>query len=195
MPDKNIFDVSDEDLIWVEQQVDKHGKKKGELIQILRDVQEHFGFIPRKVQVRLSELLDVTLSEIYSIVTFYAFFSLKPKGKYQISCCKGTACYVRGAEKIIEKISQYLKIQPGDTTDDGLFSLDVIRCLGACGLGPVMMINDDVYARLKPEDITGIISRYEPPFRDYSEVMRQQREEAKTKEKFAVEPSRRLAPI
>lgn len=131
MPDKNIFDVSDEDLIWVEQQVEKHGKKKGELIQILRDVQEHFGFIPRKVQVRLSELLDVTLSEIYSIVTFYAFFSLKPKGKYQISCCKGTACYVRGAEKIIEKLSQYLKIQPGDTTDDGLFSLDVIRCLGA----------------------------------------------------------------
>jgi len=195
MPNKNIFDVSEQDLIWVEQQVDKHGKKKGELIQILRDVQEHFGFIPRKVQIRLSELLDVTLSEIYSIVTFYAFFSLKPKGKYQISCCKGTACYVRGAEKIIEKLSQYLKIEPGDTTDDGLFSLDVIRCLGACGLGPVMMINDDVYARLKPEDITGIVSRYEPPFKDYGEVMRQQQQEEMSRERLAGQPSRKLAPI
>ena len=88
---------------------------------------------------------------------------MKPKGKYQISCCNGTACYVRGAEKVIEKISEILDIGPGDTTEDGLFSIDIIRCLGACGLGPVMTINDDIYARIKTDDIEKILSKYEEP--------------------------------
>ncbi|MDD4569051.1 MAG: NAD(P)H-dependent oxidoreductase subunit E [Tepidanaerobacteraceae bacterium] len=189
-----IFDVSDEELVWVDELVSKHGNKKEEVIQILRHVQEHFNFIPRKVQIRLSQLLDITLSEIYSIVTFYTFFSLKPKGKYQISCCKGTACYVRGADKVIEKLTQYLKIKPGDTTDDGLFSIDIIRCLGACGLGPVMTINDDVYARLKPEDVPRIISRYEPPFKDYDDVMKEQEQFSNEKDKLSAEPKSKLAP-
>lgn len=191
---KSIFDVTLEDLLWVEELLKSYGQRKEELIQILRDVQNHFGFIPRKVQAKISEYLDIPMSEIYSVITFYAFFSLKPKGKYQISVCKGTACYVRGAEKIIEKLTQYLKIQPGDTTDDGLFSIDIVRCLGACGLGPVMMINDDVYARLKPDDIPEIISRYEPPFRNYEEVMREQEEMVRSKKRAAVRPSSRLVP-
>ena len=174
MTEKNVFDISDEELVWVDELVLKHGNRKEEIIQILRHVQEHFNYIPRKVQIRLSQLLDITLSEIYSIVTFYTFFSLKPKGKYQISCCKGTACYVRGADRVIEKLSEYLKIKPGDTTDDGLFSIDILRCLGACGLGPVIMINDDIYARIKPENISEIISRYEPSFKDCDEEIKEQ---------------------
>jgi NADH:ubiquinone oxidoreductase subunit E len=194
MEKKNIFDISDDELVWVDELVSKYGKKKEEVIQILRHVQEHFNFIPPKAQIRLSQLLGITLSEIYSIITFYTFFSLKPKGKYQISCCKGTACYVRGADKVIEKLTQYLKIRPGDTTDDGLFSIDIIRCLGACGLGPVMTINDDVYARLKPEDVPRIISRYEPPFKDYDEVMKEQEELGNEGEKLSLEPKSKLAP-
>lgn len=159
----DLFDVSESDLNWVDVVVSEYCYNRGEVVQILRDVQEHFGFIPRKVQIRLSQLLGITLSEIYSIVTFYSFFSLKPKGKYQISCCNGTACYVRGAEKVIEKLSEILDIGPGDTTEDGLFSIDIIRCLGACGLGPVMTINDDIYARIKTDDIEKILSKYEEP--------------------------------
>lgn len=189
---ENIFDITREDLLWVDEMLKGYGRKKEELIQILRDVQNRFGYIPMKVQIKISEYLDIPLSEVYSIVTFYAFFSLKPKGKYRISVCKGTACYVRGSEKIIEKLTQYLKIQPGDTTDDGLFSIDIVRCLGACGLGPVMMINEDVYARLKPDDIPEILSRYEPPFRNYEEVMKEQNEMAKSKKRAELKPSTKL---
>jgi len=191
---KCVFDISNEELVWVDEIVAKHGKKKEEIIQILRHVQEHFNYIPRKAQVRLSQLLGITLSEIYSIVTFYTFFSLKPKGKYQISCCKGTACYVRGAEKIIEKLTERLKIKPEDTTDDGLFSIDILRCIGACGLGPVMTVNDDVYARLKPEDVSRIISIYEPPFKDYDEVMSEQEQLSAEKSKLPAESQSKLAP-
>lgn len=166
MDKTSIFDITTEEVAWVDNLVLEHSNKREELIQILREIQEHFNFIPQKAQIRLSQLMGITLSEIYSIITFYAFFSLKPKGKYQIRCCKGTACYVRGTERVIEAVIEYLKINPGDTTDDGIFSLDTIRCLGACGLGPVMMINDDVYARLKAEDVPYIISKYEPSFED-----------------------------
>ncbi|KYO68612.1 MULTISPECIES: NADH-quinone oxidoreductase subunit NuoE [Thermovenabulum] len=189
---EKVFDITQEDLLWVEELLKGYGRKKEELLQILRDVQNRFGFIPMKVQIKISEYLDIPLSEVYSIVTFYAFFSLKPKGKYRISVCKGTACYVRGSEKIIEKLTQYLKIQPGDTTDDGLFSIDIVRCLGACGLGPVMMINEDVYARLKPDDIPKIISKYEPPFKNYEEVMKEQEEIVKSRKRAELKPSTKL---
>ncbi|NPV43182.1 NADP-reducing hydrogenase subunit HndA [Koleobacter methoxysyntrophicus] len=153
-------EIGEQEYKKVDEIIDKFSGEKGALIPILREIQDYIGYLPREIQVRVAEKLDIPLSEVYSIVTFYALFSLKPKGKYQINLCKGTACYVRGADRILEKVRDVLGIGPGDTTDDGLFSLDVIRCLGACGLGPVITINDETYARLKPDNIPEIIARY-----------------------------------
>lgn len=135
--------------------------EQGALISVLHEAQEIFGYLPKEVQVRVAQGLNVPLSEVYGVITFYALFSLKPKGKYKISACKGTACYVRGADKVLEKLERELGIKAGDTTDDGKFSLEVVRCLGACGLGPVIMVNDDVHARLKPDRIPAIVRSYE----------------------------------
>ena len=134
--------------------------QKDALITVLHKAQELFGYLPQAVQIRVAEALDVPLSEVYGVVTFYALFSTKPKGKYKISACKGTACYVRGSERVLERIEKELGIKAGDTTADAKFSLEVVRCLGACGLGPVIMVNDDVHARLKPDKIPGVLSRY-----------------------------------
>ncbi|MDI3534263.1 MAG: NADP-reducing hydrogenase subunit HndA [Thermosediminibacterales bacterium] len=162
--------LNPEQLLKVRQIIKKHQGEDGALIPILRDIQEELGYLPRDAQVEVAQKLNIPLSEVYSVITFYALFSLKPKGKYHINVCKGTACYVRGAEGILEKLKDVLGIGPGDTTDDGLFSIDVIRCLGACGLGPVITINDETYARLKPDNIPGIIARYtDVGTKDYEE--------------------------
>lgn len=129
------------------------------LIQVLHGIQETYGYLPRKLLERVTEELGVALSEIFGVVTFYTLFSLKPKGKHQVNVCKGTACYVRGSDHVLGRLEKELKIKPGDTTDDGMFSVEVVRCLGACGLGPVMMVNDEVFARLKPEKIPGVLAK------------------------------------
>lgn len=134
--------------------------KPGALVQVLHWAQENMGYLPREVQVRVAEGLGVALSEVYGVATFYAFFSLKPKGKYQISCCKGTACYVRGAPQVLERFERELGVKAGDTTDDGMFSLEVVRCLGACGLSPVITVNKDTHARMKADLVPGILSKY-----------------------------------
>ena len=138
----------------------KHKNTRGALIPVLHEAQELYGYLPMSVQKKIADGLGVSLAEVYGVVTFYTRFSLNPKGKYKVSVCLGTACYVKGAGQILEKVIEILKIKNGECTKDGVFSLDVCRCIGACGLAPVIMINDDVYGRLTPDDIPAIIQSY-----------------------------------
>ena len=132
----------------------------GALMPVLQKAQSIFGCVPMDVQKIIAEGLGVTLSEVYGVATFYAQFSLEPSGKYIISVCLGTACYVKGSQKVLDRLSEELKIPVGKTTSDGLFTLNATRCLGACGLAPVMTINEEVYGRLTPDDIPGILAKY-----------------------------------
>jgi len=127
---------------------------------VLQAAQEIFGYLPEEVQIMIAEGLDIPLSEIYGVATFYAQFTLNPKGKYQVSLCMGTACYVKGSADVLAAIEKKLGIKTGAITPDGKFSLDACRCIGACGLAPVMMINEDVYGRLTPDQIGGILDKY-----------------------------------
>ncbi|MDD6261893.1 MAG: NAD(P)H-dependent oxidoreductase subunit E [Clostridiales bacterium] len=132
----------------------------GALVQVLQKAQLIYGYLPMEVQITIAEGLDVSLEEVYGVVTFYSFFSTVPKGKYRISVCLGTACYVKGSQALLDELEKQLGIKNGSLTSDGKFSLDACRCVGACGLAPVMMINDDVYGKLVPEDIAGILAKY-----------------------------------
>lgn len=134
--------------------------KKSSLIIILHKAQEIFGYIPEEVQEFIAEKIEVPISKVYGVVSFYNFFSMEPKGKYPISVCTGTACYVRGAEKILEALQKELGLKLGGVTEDGLFSLDSLRCVGACGLAPVMLVGKDVHGKVKPEDVKKIIENY-----------------------------------
>ncbi|MCK5822738.1 MAG: NADH-quinone oxidoreductase subunit NuoE [Bacteroidales bacterium] len=133
---------------------------KGELINILHKSQSAFGYLPAEVQEVIAEELNESIAKIYGVVTFYSFFTMQPKGKHPISICLGTACYVRGAEKILEEFEKQLNLEVGETTPDGKFSLTCLRCIGACGLAPVAMVGDKTYGRLTPEDVKGIIDEY-----------------------------------
>jgi len=130
------------------------------LMLILADVQREYGYIPLEVQEVIAAKTGIPVSEIYGVVTFYNFFSLVPKGKYVIGCCIGTACYVKGGQNVLDKFSELLKIKPGQTTTDGLFSLDAIRCLGACGIAPAISINGKVYPKVTLGEIPNIIKEY-----------------------------------
>ena len=127
---------------------------------ILQKAQEIYGYLPLEIQEMIAENLNISSSIVYGVVTFYTQFSTVPKAKYSISVCLGTACYVKGAGDILDKIKEILKIKEGETTSDGKFSIEACRCIGACGLAPVMKINEDVYGRLTPEMIPEIISKY-----------------------------------
>lgn len=134
--------------------------EKGALMPILQKAQEIYGYLPVEVQKIIATEMDIPMEKIYGVVTFYSQFSLFPKGEYTISVCLGTACYVKGSGDIFEKISDILGIKAGETTADGKFTLLDCRCIGACGLAPVMTVNDDVYGRLTVNDIAGIIAKY-----------------------------------
>lgn len=134
---------------------------KGALIPVLHEAQDLFGYLPIEVQQIVAEGLKVPLAEIYGVATFYSRFSLAPKGRYNIGVCLGTACYVKGAQKILDRIKNELGIDVGQTTSDGKFSIEATRCLGACGLAPVMMINEDVYGKLDASEVPGILAKYE----------------------------------
>ena len=138
----------------------EHREQKGALMPVLQAAQNIFGCVPLDVQEIIADGLGVTLSEVYGVSTFYSFFTLNPKGKYQISVCLGTACYVKGAADVLDAVEKKLGISPGGITKDGLFSLDACRCIGACGLAPVMMINEDVYGRLTPAQVGPILDQY-----------------------------------
>ena len=139
----------------------KHKGQQGATIPVLHEAQDIYGYLPIEVQEMISEGLDVPLAEIYGIVTFYTQFSLNPKGQYEIGVCLGTACYVKGSGDILEKIKSILGIDVGECSPDGRFSLTATRCVGACGLAPVVTINEDVYGRLVPDDIADILKKYE----------------------------------
>ncbi len=134
--------------------------QKGALMPILQGAQEIYGYLPIEVQKMIAEGLKIPLEEVYGVSTFYSQFSLNPKGQYKISVCLGTACYVKGSGDVFNKISQTLGIKSGECTPDGKFSLEACRCIGACGLAPVMTINDEVYGRLIPDDIPAILEKY-----------------------------------
>ena len=135
--------------------------EKGALMPILQKAQEIYGYLPIEVQKIISDETGISLEKIYGVVTFYSQFTLSPKGRYQISVCLGTACYVKGSGDIYNKLMEKLGIVGGECTPDGKFSLDACRCIGACGLAPVMTINDEVYGRLKVDDIDDILAEYE----------------------------------
>ena len=134
--------------------------EKGAIMPCLQEAQEIYGYLPVEVQTMIAKGLGVPLEEVFGVSTFYSQFSLTPKGKYNISVCLGTACYVKGAAAILEQITKNIGIQPEECTPDGLFSLTACRCIGACGLAPVMTINDEVYGRLVPEEVDGILAKY-----------------------------------
>ena len=141
--------------------IEKHKGDKGAVMPILQEAQGIYGYLPIEVQQIVADKLGISLEEVFGVATFYSQFSLTPKGKYNISVCLGTACYVKGSGKILEELSKELGIEAEECTEDGKFSLTACRCIGACGLAPVITINDDVYGRLVPEDVKGILAKYE----------------------------------
>jgi len=136
---------------------DRYKEERTPLMMILSDIQREYGYIPLDVQELVSDKTGIPVAEIYGVVTFYSFFSLKPKGKYVIGCCLGTACYVKGAQQVIDKFSDILGIKPGETTEDGLFTLSALRCLGACGIAPAVSVNGKVYPKVSVSQVQGII--------------------------------------
>ena len=128
------------------------------LMMILSDIQNEYGYIPLEVQELVSQETGISVAEIYGVVTFYSFFSLTPKGKYIVGCCLGTACYVKGAQNVIDKFSEILKIQPGETSEDGLFTLDALRCIGACGIAPAVSISGKVYPKMSVDQVPVVIN-------------------------------------
>ncbi len=136
---------------------DRYATETTPLMMILSDIQKEYGYIPLDVQELVSDKTGIPVAEIYGVVTFYSFFSLKPKGKYVIGCCLGTACYVKGAQQVIDKFSDILGIKPGETTADGLFTLSALRCLGACGIAPAVSVNGKVYPKVSVSQVQGII--------------------------------------
>lgn len=133
---------------------------KSLLMHVMQQAQGIYGYLPFEVQVMIAEGMDIPLEKVYGVSTFYAQFALSPKGEYNISVCLGTACYVKGSQAVLDKICEVLGIEAGECTEDGKFSIEECRCIGACGLAPVMMINDDVYGRLTPDQIEGILQKY-----------------------------------
>ena len=144
----------------VKEFIEFYGRSKTSLMSILHDVQEHFGYIPHRAQELIADELRIPVSDVYGLITFYARFSLVPQGKNKISVCMGTACYVRGSEEVLHAVKQNLNINTGETTKDGMFSIEETRCVGACGLAPIMMVNRDVYGKINPGQVDEIISKY-----------------------------------
>jgi NADH-quinone oxidoreductase subunit E len=146
--------------IEIKNLVDKWKDKEGNLIMILHEIQNHHGYVPRELALELSGMLDVPLARIYEVITFYNFFKLTPPGKHRIAVCMGTACYLKGGQEILKEVKNILSVEEGKTTKDGNFYLDVVRCLGCCGLSPVMMIDDKVYGKVKKQAVIEILSKY-----------------------------------
>lgn len=147
-------------LAKLDEAIAKNKGQRGAVMMTLQAAQEIFGYVPKEVQIHIAEGLGVALSEVYGVATFYAQFALEPRGRFIIGVCLGTACYVKGSKNILDKVSSELDITVGKTTKDGRFTLKDTRCLGACGLAPVIMIGDDVYGRLVPDDIPAILNKY-----------------------------------
>lgn len=155
--EESVIDIVHQELEGI---IEKNKGEEDALLEVLHQAQELIGFIPKAVQKKIARGLGITPGEVASVMSFYAHFSERSKGKYQIAICKGTACYVKGSAEIIEKIKSKYELKAGETTDDGLLSLEVVRCLGACGLGPVMTVNGKAHGLLNPEKAVNIIEKY-----------------------------------
>ncbi len=154
------FNGTEEQAAKLQAVISQHKDQPGAVIPVLHEAQNIYGYLPIEVQTMIAEGLGVPLAEIYGVVTFYAQFSLNPKGKYEVGVCLGTACYVKGADLLLEKVEKVLGIKVGECTADGLFSITATRCIGACGLAPVMTVGEDVYGKLTPEEVEGILKKY-----------------------------------
>jgi len=149
-----------ENMEKLEDVILEHKDQKGALIPILHEAQELFGYIPEEAMKRISEVLNIPVAEIFGVATFYSRFTLTPRGKHTISVCLGTACYVKNSKGVLERLEKELNVKTGGTTADGKFTLEATRCLGCCGLAPVMTIGEDVYGKLVPDDIPDIVKKY-----------------------------------
>ena len=144
----------------IEEIIAKYQDERTPLMMILSEVQREFGYIPLEVQELISDKTGIPVSDIYGVVTFYSFFSLTPKGKYVVGVCLGTACYVKGAQQVLDKFAELLNIKAGETTADGLFTLEALRCIGACGIAPALTINGKVYPKVAVADVAKIVEEY-----------------------------------
>jgi len=140
--------------------LDKYNRDKGFLVSILQDVQTEYYYLPKEVLIQISQALELPLSQIYSVATFFKAFSLKPRGRHMISVCMGTACHVRGAVRIVEDLERRLDTERGETTDDGRFTLETVRCVGACALGPVLTIDEEYFGQIQTDKLNSILDEY-----------------------------------
>ncbi len=152
--------ICEKNIAKIQAICEEFNNDKGELINVLHKVQDAFGYLPEVVQEVIAENLNTSLAHVYGVVTFYSFFNLTPQGKYPINICTGTACYVRGAEKILDEFKKELNIKVGETTEDGKYSLNCLRCVGACGLAPVVLVGEKVYGRVSMEEVHKILEEY-----------------------------------
>ncbi len=154
-------ELKKEDVVKLKEICKSFNNEPGELINVLHKSQTHFGYLPAEVQEIIAQELNVPVAKVYGVVTFYSFFTMLPKGQHPISICTGTACYVRGAEKVVDEFKRMLSINVGETTPDGKFSISCLRCVGACGLAPVVLVGEKVYGRVSPDGVKDILKEYE----------------------------------
>lgn len=150
-----------EQMAVVDSIIRGYRSKPGALIPVLEEIQETIGYLPKSILARVAIGLRLPYSEVYGVATFYSFFTMSPRGRHTVRCCLGTACYVRGGRKNMDKLRETLQVAPGETTMDRRFSLETVRCLGACGLAPVIMVDEDTYRQVKPSQISAILNAYE----------------------------------
>lgn len=155
-----VCKLDNEKLKELSSYIDNLEEKEGSLISVLHKAQDIFGYLPEELQIFIANKLDITAAKVFGVVTFYSYFTMEPRGKHVISICMGTACFVKGAEKVLEEFRKQLKVKDGFSTEDGLFTIDILRCVGACGLAPVVVIDGMVYGKVKVEDVEGILSQY-----------------------------------
>ncbi|MEN1758886.1 NAD(P)H-dependent oxidoreductase subunit E [Anoxynatronum sibiricum] len=146
--------------------IDNLPDRKGSLIRVLHQAQEIFGYLPKEVQLHIARKLDIPGAKVFGVVSFYSYFTTEPVGKYKISVCMGTACFVRNADKVLDVLKEELSIGTGETTEDGLFTLKDVRCVGACGLAPLVLINDQIYGHVTVEDARKLVKKYRKDHRD-----------------------------
>jgi len=156
---KNV--LTDEKLTELDTYIDSLPEKHGSLISVLHKAQSIYGYLPKELQLHIARKLGLTAAKVYGVVTFYSFFSEEPRGEHVINVCMGTACFVRGSEGILKEVESRLGVKAGQTTPDGQFSIDALRCVGACGLAPIIMVDGKVYGRVKIKEIAGILKEYQ----------------------------------
>ena len=155
-----VIKLSEAKVNFIKEVCKSYGNKPGEVINVLHKVQGEYGYLPAEVQELVAKELGIPVSRVYGIVSFYSFFTMTPKGEHPISVCLGTACYVRGAEKVLDELKRQLDINVGEVTPDGKFSLTCLRCVGACGLAPVIEVGDKVYGRMTPDRVKDVLAEY-----------------------------------